>query len=417
MITTALLLAAAQYPLERIAFMPSTQPEQRLGESFVELGDVNGDGVRDFAVGSPGHLPAVGWGSGLVEVYSGADGTQLYQINPIASVDSQIGLKLTVIGDVDYDGASDFVVGCGGQIAAYIISGRDGSRLASIDTQSNGQFGMQLQTIGDMTGDGLPEFAIGLPNDWSNGIFLSGQISIFNGADGSLHYKMHGQSEYRYLGDMIATPGDINQDGSADFVVGGLDGLAMSVDSGFTAINGANFQPMFSRDRTQLRQSAADLDAVGDLNRDGTNDLMVTGFQFHPSGNWFQGVTSIVSGTDGTTLFTILGDDFEDFGRSATALGDMDGDGTDDIGVLSFQLNRQWQIKPTVKVFSGNDGSLLSQAATPGFNFLVIHLYPLSDHNGDGRDELILGIPENQVGSDPPNFLPGGELHAMALEM
>jgi hypothetical protein len=326
MITTALLLAAAQYPLERIAFMPSTQPEQRLGESFVELGDVNGDGVSDFAVGSPGHLPSVGWGSGLVEAFSGADGTKLYQVDPIPIVDTQLGVRMTVIGDVNNDGASDYVVGCGGPSAAYVISGRDGTRLMDVDTQSNGQVSMQLHTVGDMTGDGMPEFIIGLPNDSTNGIFLSGRVLIFNGADGSLYYEMHGQSEYRYLGDMIATPGDLNQDGIADFVVGGLDGLAMSVDSGFTAINGANFQPIFSRDRTQLKQSAADLDAVGDLNQDGTNDLMVTGFQFHPSGNWFQGVTSIVSGTDGSLLFTIIGDDFEDFGRSATALGDMNGD-------------------------------------------------------------------------------------------
>ncbi len=417
MITLSLLLTAAQYPLEPIAFMPSTQPEQRLGESFAELGDVNDDGVSDFAVGSPGYLPASGWGSGLVQVYSGADGSELYQVHPISGVDSLLGQKLAVIGDVNSDGANDYVIGCGGHTGAYVVSGRNGNRLLDIDTASNGQVGMQLQTLGDMTGDGMPEFVIGLPNEHANGLIVSGRMMIFNGADGSLHHEMSGQQDYRQLGNMIAAPGDLNQDGIADLIIGGVDGITMPFNGGFTALNGADFQPLFSRDRVSLQHSTLDLDAVADFNHDGINDFLVTGYQSHPNELWFQGVTHLLSGADGSHILKIIGDDFEDFGRASTALGDMDGDGSDDIGVLSFQLNRAWQLKPTVKVFSGHDGSLLGEAATPGHNFFIVRLFPMSDLDGDGRDELIVGIPENQVGIDPPNFLPGGEVHALALKL
>lgn len=418
MILTSLLAAAAQYPLEPIAFLPSTQDEQRLGESFAELGDVNGDGVSDFAVGSPGHTPTHGgWGNGLVEVYSGASGGKLYQVDPISGVDSLLGLKLAAIGDVNYDGANDFVIGCGGYMAAYVVSGRDGTRLMDLDTQSNGQVGMQLQNIGDLTGDGTDEIAIGLPNEPGNGVILAGRIVIFDGADGSVHYEMQGTEDYRYLGNMIAAPGDLNNDGIADFIVGGVDGLVMPANGGFTAINGANFQPLYSRDRVSLQHSTVDLDAIGDSNQDGINDFLVTGYQSHPNGMWFQGVTHMLSGANGSHIMKIIGDDFEDFGRASTPLGDMDGDGVDDIGVLSFQLNRQWQLKPTIKILSGKNGDELSRAATPGFNFLIFRLHRMSDINGDGRAELAVGVPENQVGIDPPNFLLGGELHILTLAM
>ena len=417
---TSLLLAAAQYQLEPIAFIPSTQPEQQLGASFSELGDVDQDGISDFAIGSPGQLPESGWGTGQVDVISGATGAALYRVVPISAthqVDTLLGMAMTVIGDVNYDGVNEFVVGSLGHVPAYVINGADGSRLLELHNNSSSQYGMQLATVGDMTGDGLPEIAMGLPNDSSNGFIVSGRLLIYNGADGSLHYEDQGDSNYRQLGNMIAAPGDLNQDGIADLIIGGVNGIMMPFNGGFTALNGADFKPLFSRDRVQLEHSTVDLDAVGDFNHDGINDFLVTGFQTHPNVAWFQGITHLMSGADGRSLLKIIGDDFEDFGRSSTALGDMNGDGTDDIGVLSFQLNRNWQLQPTVKILSGNDGSLLSEAATPGFNFFTVNLFPMSDRNGDGRDELVVAIPENQVGIDPPNFLPGGEIHAFTLRM
>ncbi|MBC8405236.1 MAG: FG-GAP repeat protein [Planctomycetes bacterium] len=409
------LAASAQLPLERIAFLPSNQLEQQFGASFAELGDVNGDGITDFAVGSPGHLPTSGgWGSGLVEVYSGADMSLIYQVDPIASVDSLLGKELLAIGDVNSDGARDFVVGCGGYTGAYVISGRNGIRLLALDTQSNGQHGMQLELIGDLNGDALPEFAIGLPTEAVGSDFLAGRIMIFDGANGVVLHELLGAEAFRSLGNLLCGPGDLNGDTIPDLIVGGVDGISNPGNGGFTAISGSDFQILYSRDRDQLKHSVVDLDAVGDVNADGLGDFLVTGYQSHPNGMWIQGISSFLSGSDAHQMFLKVGEAFEDFGRSATPLGDMDGDGVKDVAILSLLLNRNWQIRPHVDIISGKTGDAIAIAETSSFNFLTVRLFPISDLDGDGRDELVVGVPENQVSTPPPGYLVGGEVHILS---
>jgi hypothetical protein len=418
MITTSLLFAltaSAQTELEPIAFLPSTQLEQQFGSSFTELGDVNQDGVTDFAIGSPGHLPISGaWGSGLVEVFSGADLSLIYQVDPIPSEDSLVGTQLATIGDVNHDGALDFVVGCGGHTGAYVISGRTGNRLLALDTQSNGQWGMQIKVIGDLTGDAMPEFAIGLPVEPAGTEILAGRIMIFDGASGAVFHEIHGAEAFRSLGNILCAPGDLNGDAIPDLIVGGVDAAVNSVNDGFTVISGFDFQTIYTRDRDQLKHSVVDLDAVGDVNGDGLGDFLVTGYQTHPNNQWIQGLTRLMSGSDAHQMFLKIGEDFEDFGRTATPLGDMDGDGVNDIAIFSLMLNRNWQLRPHVDIISGTTGDTFGMAETSSFNFLAIRLFPVSDLDGDGRAELVVGVPENQVSTPPPGYLVGGEVHILS---
>lgn len=405
----------AQTNLDRVAFIPSTQDEQRLGESFTDLGDVNNDGVPDFAVGSPGHLPTSGgWGSGLVEVFSGADRSLLYHLNPVPSVDSLLGKNLVTIGDVNQDGALDFVVGAGGYVGAYVVSGRDGVRLASIDTNSNGQFGMQIAVIGDINGDSLPEFAIGLPVEIVGSYSNAGRIMIMNGATGTLLQELQGAESYRSLGNTLCGPGDLNGDGIPDLLVNGADGLTIPSD-GLTALSGADFQPIYVISRSELRQQVRDLDALGDVDQDGVGDYVVTGYQENSAGNWFQGLSRVMSGATGEQIFKLTGYEFEDFGRNAVALGDLDGDGTNDFATISMLLNQVWRIRPRIDVFSGATGEEIAMAQTPNHNFFVVRIFSMSDIDNDGRDEIVIGVPEEQINTTP-GFLPGGELHIFGIK-
>jgi hypothetical protein len=406
----------AQSDLERVAFIPSVQDDQRLGESFADLGDVNNDGVADFAVGSPGHLPGSGiWGSGLVEVFSGADRSVLYHLDPVPSVDSLLGKNLVTIGDVNQDGALDFVVGAGGYVGAYVVSGRDGIRLASIDTNSTGQFGMQIAVIGDLNGDNLPEFAIGLPVETVNNYGNAGRIMIMNGATGTLIQELQGAESYRSLGNTICGPGDLNGDGVPDLLVNGVDGRTIPSD-GLTALSGTDFQPIYVLDRHELGHQVRDLDAIGDVNQDGVGDFVITGYQENSAGNWFQGISRVMSGTNGDQIFKLTGSEFEDFGRSATALGDLDGDGVNDFATVSMLLNHAWQIRPRVEVFSGATGEEIGMAQSPIFSYFIVRIFAMSDIDNDGRDEIAIGVPENQIGGGTAGYYPGGELHILGYK-
>ena len=110
-------------------------------------GDVNGDGKPDFIVGAHQADPGGRADAGSAYVYSGADGSLLYQKDGGATGDN-FGLSVSTAGDVNGDGKADFIVGAhgadpGGRAdagSAYVYSGADGSILYQKDGGATGDF-------------------------------------------------------------------------------------------------------------------------------------------------------------------------------------------------------------------------------------------------------------------------------------
>lgn len=133
---------------------------EHVGETVVALGDIDGDGRDEFAVGAPDA------GNGTVRVYRG-DGTVIRSHNGSAN-GGRFGLGLACVGDVDFDGISDYGIGeplAGGSGDAWIRSGRTGAVLAHVTNGSSGAFwGRTIAAVGDTDHDGFDEFAISMPN-------------------------------------------------------------------------------------------------------------------------------------------------------------------------------------------------------------------------------------------------------------
>ncbi|HGY90156.1 MAG TPA: hypothetical protein ENK43_03170 [Planctomycetes bacterium] len=155
-----------------LGFDPTLNPNGMMPSAFgstaAGVGDVDGDGFGDIAVGAPG------WHHGDVGIFSGATGFFLQEwIHPISVPPSAFGGTVEGCGDMNGDGTPDIAIGEGrwinpqgslvGKVSIY--SGADFSLLfekegpsGSVPFAAPGTgVGSGLLNFGDMNGDGFPE--------------------------------------------------------------------------------------------------------------------------------------------------------------------------------------------------------------------------------------------------------------------
>jgi len=130
--------------------------------------DVTGDGRPDFAVGGahPIALPAVAT-AGAVYFYDGVTGGFLWELSKPAFIEGAFGAMVENVGDVDGDGHDDIAIGSRsaaelGEVVFYSPWTRQ--TIGTLEGESAGDwFGRTIVALGDLNGDGLGDFGIGAP--------------------------------------------------------------------------------------------------------------------------------------------------------------------------------------------------------------------------------------------------------------
>jgi hypothetical protein len=111
----------------------------RFGQQVCDLGDLDGDGVKDCVVSEPDDF----WG-GVLHACSGRDGHLIWtKATPFALDLRRLGNSLAALRDVDGDGVDDFVAGTSGTDTAapgcaVLFSGKSGRPLIEIRHGRNG---------------------------------------------------------------------------------------------------------------------------------------------------------------------------------------------------------------------------------------------------------------------------------------
>jgi hypothetical protein len=384
----------------------------------VALGDVSGDGKADIAVGAYGENVGGNEDQGRAYVFSGADGSLLFTLDtPNPQEDAYFGFSVAV-GEVNGDGKADIAVGAtmedvGGnqdQGRAYVFSGADGSLLFTLDTpnpQPVAWFGYAV-ALGDVNGDGKADIVVGAHREDIGGNTDQGRAYVFSGADGSLLFTLDipNPQAFAWFGISVAV-GEVNGDGKADVAVGayGEDVESNGSQGRAYVFSGADGSLLFTLD-TPNPQTFANFGrslALGEVNGDGKADIAVAAYGENVGGNADQGRAYVFSGADSSLLFTLnaLNPQALAWFGISMAVGEVNGDGKADIAVGAYGEDIASNVNQgRAYVFSGADGSLLFTLDTPNpqayANFG--RSVAMGKVNGDGRADIAVGAYGEDVG-------------------
>jgi hypothetical protein len=367
---------------------PTLADGDYFGTSVAALGDLDGDGISDIAVGANrDHTGGMNRGAAYV-LFLNSDGTVKSNVEiasglnggPILTDGEIFGGAVAAVGDLDGDGITELAVGATGPTAGSFYRGAvyllflntNGTVKSSVKianglnggpTGDSDAFGSGIASIGDLDGDGVPDLAVGAFLSDAAGPTDAGAIYVLllnrsGTVKSSVRILPSDFGEPRaanlgYFGISITSLGDLDNDGVTDLAVG-ADGTTLSQPAGAAYV---------------LR-----------LNANGT----------------------LKSATNLTTVGTLNLANRDYFGSSVASLGDLDGDGVTDLAVGAMlddtssndygavhvlRMNANGTVKSSMKLASGVNGVPLRFTGGHFGNAVV----PIGDINGDGFVDLAVG--------------------------
>lgn len=415
--TTAPAIAA---PVGVDVARPDAKTQRILGDdgdnaayTVAQVGDVNGDGFKDLAIGAPYADYAKRKDSGSVYIvygrrpYQGVDLHLLdirgggFRVDGVTAGD-HFGTSVSGGGDLNGDGYADIVVGAPdatfygrkGSGITYVIHGgpRNGAldlKIAPADDydviggRSRGDHsGTAVAFSGDTNGDGIPDVLVGAPGAdgqirnyplkdtntgaafvvrWNRGNHAGAPVDLAQSATGQV-FALDGLQATERVGTSIADAGFVDADNLHDVVVGGPGAdRNQRIDSGSAFV-------------VSPRQQTGDR-SLSDL---------ANGFGYRIDGM-----------SDGARL-----------GTSVAGVGDVSGDGVADqvIGAPGAAFGRRFGAGKAVVAFGQTKLPVLDTRALGDRGYTVVGaafddaagtaVAAAGDYNGDGLADLVVGAPE-----------------------
>jgi len=361
------------------------EPGDRLGSSLGKAGDINADGVEDFALASDDRT----W-----IVFGGPHLRGLGAID-LTTLGGTLGFELTTnvpggnrqtfrpIGDVNADGVDDLFIGRPEREDPWSL----------IPMRND----LRSSANGDIDGDGDQDLLVA-EGDWDSIVVLEN--------DGSGAFPTSTQLSLQENRELELV--DLDGDGDLDLIATWMKFVTSSRQEGWVAIfpglGDGNFGP-----RTDLQIGVVGEGisvAVGDLDGDGDPDLAGINFQAN-HGTPTDPYTELrLLMNDGAGAFTLTQSQVFAYHSREIALLDVDADGDLDLCIANDRI-----ATPTAAVVRliTNDGTgFFLPAGTlplPG----TAYIFDVGDVTGDGREDLLASnriFPNSAAGLLPSISVP-----------
>ena len=393
-------------------------------------GDVNGDGYSDVIVGA--HLYDNGEDDeGRAFVYHGSStglSTTPAWIVEGNLASAQFGYAVANAGDVNGDGFSDVIVGARmfpdenflgvpGDGKAFVYHGSPTGLATSpawtaVSQQIGTEFAFSVASAGDVNGDGFGDVVVGAMA-FDNGEANEGQAYVYKGSPSGLQampaWTAESNNSESLFGRLVASAGDVNQDGYSDVFIGApfFHNVETAEGKGFVYHGSAAGLSTTAAWTVESNVTSAGFAfaaaSAGDVNADGFSDVVV-GAPFFNNGQASEGRAFLYLGGS-TGLSTTHAWSAESnqvnavFGASVSLAGDVNGDGNSDVIIGAYLFDNDQTDEGRVFVYHGSQQLGLQAApawfvesnqAMASMGFVVDGA---GDVNGDGFSDVIVGSP------------------------
>ena len=298
-----------------IVITDATDATGNFGIALAADGDLNGDGVADLAIGATTHSNTAGGGSGndgAVFVFYGPLTAASYDVTDADAVlegptgGGQVGGWVAYVGDVLGAGADNLAIGAryddgaaSDAGAIYLVSGifsgtveLDTSATAIVEGIADSDQLWHAAGAGDLNGDGTDDLVAGAyvaDDAATNG----GALYVLDGPLGgtvsasTASATIYGEENGGGLGYDVAGAGDVNGDGELDLIVGAPYKDGSGGDPGQAFLYYGPFAgSLLASDADLLVSPTADNDflggavaGIGDVNGDGYDDVALGDYQ------------------------------------------------------------------------------------------------------------------------------------------
>lgn len=382
-----------------------SETDEDLGTTVTDLGDLNNDGYREIAIGSPSFGTAIG----RIYLLMGANnGLDLNPINIFTSneVSGYSGRSVTATGDINGDSYDDFVAinavyNEPDVASALLYYGSDAinSVFGLWNTpNSSSEFGKSIAHM-DMNDDGTMDILIGAPY-FDGGSTDEGKLFVY-WADGAIidaipDWSVESQQASSLFPTSISSGGDFNNDGYSDIAVTAKNFEVEFEDDGAVFIYYGNEEHQPNEWMRQTLHGGADflygllgekILGLGDINSDGYDDISVSAPYYDGFGS-SSGIVYVYGGSEEG----IIPEPIWQFSHAITSSntgsdilnGDFNGDGLTDLFVAAENYDMEEGSEGRIDIFYGSPSGF---PTTPSWTKIgAEYWYQLGERIGGGGD-------------------------------